>query len=91
MVEPVEAPLSKRSISRNAMLTGWRISPVWRVMALVDAADGKTYARLVNEGDGSVQKTVVMSAGRARRLFQRTGAPKSITSRPARRDLTSSV
>jgi hypothetical protein len=90
MVDPVETPLSKRSMSRNAMLIGWRISPVWRVMALLDA-DGKTYARLINEGDGSVQKTVVLSAGRARRLFQVTAAPKSISSPQARRDPTSSV
>ena len=91
MVDPVETPLTKRSMSRNAMLTGWRISPVWRVMALVDAADGKTYARLINEGDGSVQKTVVLSAGRARRLFQVTAAPKSTASRLTPRDLTSPV
>ena len=91
MVDPVENPRSKRSISRNAMLTGWRISPVWRVMALLDAANGKTYARLINEGDGSVQKTVVLSAGRARRLFQGTAAPKAIAYRQTRRDTTSSV
>jgi hypothetical protein len=88
MVDPVETPLSKRSMSRKATLTGWRISPVWRVMALLDAADGKTYARLVNEGDGSVQKTVVLTAGR---LFQMTAAPKSIASRQTRRDHTSPV
>ena len=52
MVDPVEIPPRKGSMSRSAMLTGWRISPVWRVMALRDGADGKTYARLVNEGDG---------------------------------------
>ena len=91
MVDPVATPLNKRSISRNAMLTGWRISPVWRVMALLDAADGKTYARLIIEGDGNVQKTVVLSAGRARRLFQGTAAPKSIAYRQTGRDLTSSV
>lgn len=91
MVDPVETLPSKRAMSRNAMLTGWRISPVWRVMALLDAADGKTYARLINEGDGSVQKTVVLSAGRARRLFQETAAPKSIASRQTRRDSTSPV
>jgi hypothetical protein len=91
MVDPVEPPPSKRSISRNALLTGWRISPVWRVLALVDAADGKTYARLINEGDGSIQKTVVLAAGRARRLFQKTAAPKSISSEQTRRETTSSV
>ena len=91
MVDSIETPLNKRSMSRNAMLIGWRISPVWRVMALLDAADGKTYARLINEEDGSVQKTVVLSAGRARRLFQRTTAPKSIASPQIRRDLTSPV
>jgi len=91
MVDPVETPISKRSMSRNAVLTGWRISPVWRVMALLDAADGKTYARLMNEGDGSVQKTVVLSAVRDRRLFQRTAAPKSTASPQTRRDPTSSV
>jgi hypothetical protein len=91
MVDPLETPLSKRSMSRKAMLTGWRISPVWRVMALLDAADGKTYARLINEGDGSVQKTVVLSAVRDRRLFQGAAAPKSIASRQTRRDPTSPV
>jgi hypothetical protein len=91
MVDPVGTPLSTRSMSRNAMLTGWRISPVWRVLRLVDAADGKTYARLVNEGDGSVQKTVVLSAVPDRRLFQRTAAPPSTASRQTRRDATSPV
>ncbi|HUA56856.1 MAG TPA: hypothetical protein VMB81_32030 [Candidatus Sulfotelmatobacter sp.] len=91
MVDPVETPLSKRSMSRNAMLTGWRISPVWRVMALLDAADGKTYARLINEGNGSVQKTVVLFGVRDRRLFQRTAAPKSVASRQTRREPTSPV
>jgi hypothetical protein len=91
MVDEVETPLSKRGMSRNAVLTGWRISPVWRVMALLDAADGKTYARLVNEGDGSVQKTVVLSHVRDRRLFQRTEAPKSVASQQTRRDRTSPV
>jgi hypothetical protein len=92
MADPVEPPLRKRSMSRNAMLTGWRISPVWRVLALRDAADGRTYARLVNEGDRSVQKTVVLRAGRARRLFQPTAAPKPTVSRqPTPRSRTSSV
>jgi hypothetical protein len=91
MVDLVETQPSKLSMSRNAMLTGWRISPVWRVMRLVDAADGKTYARLVNEGDGSVQKTVVLSAVGDRRLFQRTAAPTSTASRQARPDRTSPV
>lgn len=87
MVDPVETPLSKRSMSRKAALTGWRISPVWRVIAVQDAADGKTYARLVNEGDRSVQKTVVLTAVRDRRLFQmpqatqETAAPKSTGTR----------
>src|SRR5689334_1674382 len=57
MADSDETPLGKRSMSRNAMLTGWRVSPVWRVTELADAADGKTYARLINEGDSSVQKT----------------------------------
>jgi len=91
MVDSVETPLGKRAMSRSAMLTGWRISPVWRVMALLDAADGKTYARLVNEGDGSVQKTVVLSHVRDRRLFQAAAAPKSVASRQTRRDPTSPV
>ena len=82
MDDPVAPPLGKRSMSRNAMLTGWRISPVWRVLALQDGADGKTYARLVNEGDDSVQKTVVLSAGRARRLFQEAAAPKKSSASP---------
>jgi hypothetical protein len=90
MVDSVENPLSnKRSMSRRAKLTGWRIAPVWRVLELLDAADGKTYARLINVGDGSVQKTVVLAAGRARRLFQAMAAPKSTASRQTRRDRTS--
>ena len=90
MVDAVETQPGKRSMSRNAMLSGCRISPVWRVKALVDAADGRTYAHLINEGDGSVQKTVVLSAVRDRRLFERTDAPASIVSGPTR-DRTSPV
>ena len=91
MVDSAETPLTKRSMSRKAVLTGWRISPVWRVLSLVDAADGKTYARLVNEGDDSVQKTVVLSCVRDRRLFQRTPEPKAIAMPQHPRDPTSPV
>ncbi len=91
MIDAAETPLNRRSMSRNARLTGWRISPVWRVTALRNAADGKIYARLVNEGDGSVQKTVVLSAVRDRRLLLGTEARKPSASRQTRRDLTSPV
>ncbi len=91
MVDSVEGPLNKRAMSRAAKLAGWRIAPVWRVLELLDAADGKTYARLANVGNDSVQKTVVLAAGRARRLFQPKAAPKSTVSQQAPRDSTRPV
>ena len=90
MVDSIETPPGQRSMSRNAMLSGCRISPVWRVKTLVDAADGKTYAHLINEGDDSVQKTVVLSAVRDRRVFEATAAPKSTVAQQTR-DRTSPV